>query len=196
MDLLRARAIPALIAALGAAAAAADPGCAAIEGTYRYVGVTAGKGEPGTLGDFATRAVSAKLYAPSTAPAAASRAPSKLSGNGVIDIPMSMRKRKPLASRVTFAREAGSTRLTYLDEAGRTLVESRLEPSAEWRCDGTRLARTWERMSGLADDIRTERVEETLERDAAGRLVHRESVTVIEGKGRGRVEETRFEPAR
>lgn len=104
--------------------------------------------------------------------------------------------RKPLASRVAFAYEAGAARLRYLDDAGRTIVEARLEASGPWRCEGTRLTRTWERTSGLGDDIRTERVVEALERDGAGRLVHRESVTVIEGKGRARVEETRFDPAR
>jgi hypothetical protein len=182
------------MAAFAAGAAIAGPGCAAIDGTYRYEGVAAGPGEAGTLGAFATPAVSGKLYAPSSA--AAGRGPGKLSGNGVIDIPMSMRKRKSLASRVTFAYDGGSTQLRYLDQAGKTLVETRLEASGEWHCDGTRLVRTWEHMSGLGDDIRTERVEETLERDGAGRLVHRESVTVVEGRGRARVEETRFDPAR
>jgi len=191
MDLLGARAIPALIAALASgAAAAAGPGCAALDGSYRYEGV-AGKGEARTLGEFASAAEARKLY-PASPPG--TRAPIlKLTGNGVI---RQAAAQKPLASRVSLAHDAGSTRLTYLDERGRTLVVSRLEASGEWRCEGTRLARTWERTAGLGDAIRTERVLETLERDAAGRLVHRESVTVIEGGGRGRLEETRFEPAR
>lgn len=196
MDLLRPRAVPALIAALGVvAAAAADPGCRAIDGTYRYEAAASGPGEPGTLGEFVTPAARGKLYAPQPAPAAAGRAPRNLSGNGVIDIPMSMRRRKSLASRVTFAYDGRSTQLRYLDPAGKTLLEARLEPSVEWRCDGTRLVRTWEHMSGLGDDIRTERVEEALERDGAGNLVHRERVTVLEGSGRGRLRETRFGPA-
>jgi len=196
VDLFRPRAVPALIATLGVAAAAADPGCRAIDGTYRYEAAASGAAEPGTLGEFVTPAVRGKLYASQPAPAAAGRKPRNLSGNGVIDIPMSMRKRKSLASRVTFAYDGRSTQLRYLDQAGKTLLDARLEASWEWRCEGTRLVRTWEHMSGLGDDIRTERVEEALERDGAGRLVHRERVTVIEGAGRGRVLETRFEPAR
>ena len=189
MDFIRPRAVPALIASLAATAALAGPGCASIDGTYRFEGLPPSHEGSTTLAEFAPRAEAQKLY--SSRPGSAT--PPGFMGNGVMRRPPA---RKALASRVAFAYEAGGARLRYLDDAGRTLVEARLEASGPWRCEGTRLVRRWERMSGLGDEIRTERVEEALERDGAGRLVHREAVTVIEGSGRGQVRETRFDPVR
>jgi len=187
MDFFRARAIPALIAALSVpAAAGAGPGCAAIDGTYRYEAIAPRHDRVDTLAVFATPEENRKLFAPT-----AHGTPLKLSGNGVIQRGP---KEKALASRVTFAYAPGSTRLSYLDAAGQPLVESRLEESGPWRCEGTRLVLVHERMAGLGDAIRTERDEEVLERDGKGNLVHRETITVVEGAGQSRVEEARYAP--
>jgi hypothetical protein len=81
---------------------------------------------------------------------------------------------------------------TALD--GTYRYESTARPHAESETLG-RLARSFEHLAGLGDAIRTERVEEALERDGAGNLVHRQSIKVAEGPGRSRVVEARFAPA-
>ena len=182
MDLLRTRAIPALIAALALPCAAAD--CTTLNGTYRYK--SAGPATEVKLSDLSMSRERNKLF----------HVESKGSGagsGGMIQRP----KTTPLAETATLAHSAKDTRLKFMDAAGKPLAEVTINDTGRWACKGGKLERSKERTAGLADIVRTERVAETLERNAAGDLVLRETVTIIKpGTGAPKVTEARFPAVR
>jgi hypothetical protein len=65
----------------------------------------------------------------------------------------------------------------------------------KWACKGEHLERSTERAAGLGDSIRTEKVTETIERNARGELVYRQVVTVLDPKGVKPTEQTAVFPA-
>jgi hypothetical protein len=65
----------------------------------------------------------------------------------------------------------GKTRIEFFDAEGKLIATAPIEKAAQWRCKNGRLERTYTVQAGLGDSIRTERVEEALERNAAGELV-------------------------
>lgn len=178
MDVFRPRAIPALIAAaLAVAAAHAD--CGALAGTYAF--------KPETSGDDRTLASLVegdrrKLFkypAPSGAPQ------SWTSG-----APRSRVKAEALATAATFAPNGSSGAFSFLDDKGTAIVS--LGIGQGWACKGNRLERTGERMAGAGDVIRTDRVEEALF-VADGHLVYEETVTPIEPRtGKAQRQRYRF----
>ncbi len=92
----------------------------------------------------------------------------------------------------TLSYAPGAARWRFVDAAGKPLATLPLEASRPWACSGDRLTRTFQRTGGLGDNIRTDRIEEVLERDNTGALVHRETITVIEGGKGTRVRESRY----
>ncbi len=177
MDFLRTRAIPALIAASWAASAVAAVDCASLEGTYRFASSTAPpRGEPQeTLADFTTGKQRGKLYRTE----AAGSNLAAWSSSGMTRHPPST----ALATQASLKRTPTKTTLQFLDGQGKPLVELGIDELGHWSCKGGRLARQSERTAGTVNEIRTERVEEVLERNGAGDLIHRVTVTVLDPKG-------------
>jgi hypothetical protein len=185
MDLLRPRAIPALIAALACASAAAD--CASLGGTYRYK--SAGPGEPISLSVLTLSKERTKLF----------RVDDKGTGPGALaggSEPIRARKVTPLAETATLIHTSKDTRLRFIDASGKALAEMTINDTGRWSCKGNHLERTKERTAGLGEAIRTEKVVETLERDAKGDLILRTTVTVVDAPVKPKVTEARFPAAR
>ena len=184
MDLVGSRAIPALIAALACGSAAAD--CAPLQGTYRFA--SAGAGEK-KLSDLTLSRERSKLFRVDEK----GTGPGSFAGGNVIQ----RRKLAPIAESAALTHSAKGTRLRYMDVAGKTLAETTIDDTGRWACKGNRLERSRERTAGLGEEIRTEKVVETLERNAAGDLVLRETVTVLNPNGvPSKVTESRFPAAR
>jgi hypothetical protein len=182
VDLLRPRAVPALIAALALPCAAAD--CTSLQGTYRF---SAASGEA-RLSDLTLSRERSKLFRVDEK----GTGPSSLGGGLVIQ----RRKVTPIAETAALTHSSKGTRLRYMDAAGKTLAETPIDDTGRWACKGNHLERSRERTAGLGDVIRSEKVVETLERNAAGDLVLRETVTVLNPKGiPPKVTETRFAKA-
>jgi hypothetical protein len=177
VDLFRPRAIPALIASLWVAAATAAVDCASLEGTYRFASSTPPpRGEPPeTLADFTTGKERSKLYRTE----AKGSDLAAWSASGLSRHPLST----ALATKAALKRTQTKTTLQFIDEQGKTLVELGIDELGRWSCKGGHLERHNERTAGTVNEIRSERVEEILERNAAGDLVHRLTVTVLEPKG-------------
>lgn len=180
-----------LVAALGALlclpafAAAAD--CSKLDGTYRFTSNGSTDAEPVNLSALTIGPERRKLFKVE-GPAS----PGGLSSSQ----PRTRPKTTVLAASATLAYAPKNTRLKYMDAAGNVLAESRIDSPDPWACDGARLVRGFERIGGLGDAIRRERIEEVLERDAAGNLVHRETTTVIEGGKGTRKKENVYAAAR
>jgi hypothetical protein len=178
VDFLRPRAIPALAAALIALpAVAAD--CASLEGTYRF---TASKAPsptepPETLADFTTGKEREKLYV--VEKAAPGGKPMSLDRSE----PIRRLKSTTIATQAALKRMPTKTMLQFMDATGKPLAQLSIDELGHWSCKGEHLERRSERTSGLGDAIRTERVEDVLERNAAGDLVHRTTVTSLDPKG-------------
>jgi len=170
VDLLRTRAIPALIlAALALPCAAADD-CKPVNGTYAYQSAAPRNGVIEYLSNFVVGSKEkAKLFRREAA-----TAPS-FGGSQVMSRP----KVTHLASSATLTHDAKGTRLKFVDAEGKELVEAGID-SPRWKCVGSHLERTSQRTSGLGDLIRTEKIVETLQRDpASGDLVYIETATVV-----------------
>ena len=186
MDLLRPRAIPALIALAALPSAAAD--CASVQGTYRYK--SAGPGESVSLSVLTLSKERSKLFRVDDK----GTAPGSLTGGGQ---PVRAPKVTSLAETATLIHTAKDTRLRFTDAAGKTLAEMTVNDIGRWSCKGKHLERSRERTAGLGDAIRTENVVETLERNDAGDLVLKTTVTVVSPPGRTpRVVEARFPAVR
>lgn len=182
MDLIRTGAVPALIAlSLGGEAAAA--GCAALDGTYRYQAESAPGAEPYYLANLVDGPDRRRLFAyESSAP----------SGGFASSQPRSRPKVKHLAAGVGVTYRVQATKLRFLDAAGQAIVELGIDSGGTWLCQGERLERVTERMSGVGGVIRTDRVEQSLAREA-GALVYREVLTTIDPPGgKARRTESRF----
>ena len=188
MDVVRSRAIPALIAAAFSANAAALE-CGALEGTYQFNSIAPAAGEsPDTLAGFASGKGRDKLYRVDAPGSKGALSPGR---------PIQRPRTTPLAVKATLKRSAKGTAFVFLDATGTTLVELSIDDAKPWTCRGDHLERRSERMAGLGDSIRTERIDEVIERNAAGDLVHRETVTVLDPKGiKPSVREARFPSAR
>ena len=182
MDLLRPRAIPALIAALALPCAAAD--CASLQGKFQFQSQSSGNTPAIKLSDLSMSKERAKLY----------RVEDKGTGPGFLanGQPMQRKKVTWLAETGALAHSPKDTRIKFMDAAGKVLAEMTINDTGRWSCKDNRLERSKERTAGLADMIRTEKVVETLEKNAAGDLVYRESATVVGGKNPPKVIEARF----
>ncbi len=186
MDLLRPRAIPALIAALAAPCAAAD--CPSVQGTYRYK--SAGPGESISLSVLTLSKERSKLFRVEDK----ATGPGSLSGGATAIRPP---KTTPLAETAALKHSAKDTRLRFMDASGKVLAEMTINDTGRWSCKGTHLERSRERTAGLGEDIRSEKVVETLERNDAGDLVLKTAVTVVSPPGKPpRVVEARFPAVR
>jgi len=176
VDFIRTRAIPALIAASWAVPAAAAVDCAALEGIYRFEATKATMpGEPPeTLADFLHNKDTGKLYRIEERGGKVSFA-----GSGTIQ----RGKSTPLATKAALKYSGGKATLRFMDGEGKLLAEHGIGAFGNWSCNKGRLERGSERMAGLGDSIRTERVDELLERNPAGDLVHRTTVTTLEPRG-------------
>jgi hypothetical protein len=179
LDFLGPRAIPALIAALACGGAAAD--CGPLQGTYRF---SAAAGEA-KLSDLTLSRERSKLFRVDDK----GRGPSSFGGGQLIQ----RRKVTPIAESAALTHSAKGTRLRFMDAAGKTLAETPIDDTGRWACKGRRLERSRERTAGLGEEIRSEKVVETLERNAAGDLVLRETVTILKPPGgTPKVAESRF----
>ena len=151
---------------------AAAAGCGALDGAYRAESVERTDGEPQRLADLTFGPERRKLY----------RYEGATQGGGLAAPPArSKTKVTYLASTAVLAYAPGATRLRFMDAGGKLLAESRIDAPSPWECAGGRLVRRSQHTRGLGDSVRTERVEESLERDGAGALVHREVATIVEG---------------
>jgi hypothetical protein len=188
LDFLRTRAIPALIA-LGLAVPAFAADCAAVDGTYQY------KAEPGAGMDAATFNVLVLLPQGASSKLFKSEATAQ-QGFGAGEL-KSRPKVTPLSSKVKLAYHAGGSQVTFLDADGKALIEVGLNSGGKWACKDGRLERSSERMSGGASgEIRTDRVQQSLQRTGDA-LVFTETLTTIDPPGgKPRRSETRFKAAR
>jgi hypothetical protein len=185
MDLFRPRAIPALIAALALPCAALE--CDSVQGTYRYR--SAGPGESVSLSVLTLSKERSKLFRVEDK----GSGPGSLAGGTMIRPP----KTTPLAETATLTHSAKDTRLRFMDAAGKVLAEMTINDTGRWGCKGKHLERSRSRTAGLGDAIRTEKVVETLERNDAGDLVLKTTVTVVSPPGQSpKVVEARFPAVR
>jgi hypothetical protein len=176
VDLLRPGAIPALIlAASFAPAAASGADFKALEARYKVVPVGPGADTSAALNQIAEGPERSKLYR-----LEGGSKPSSLTQGGVMTRP----KYILLAATGVLKHTPGKTRIEFFDAEGKSLATVGIEKSAQWRCRNGRLERTYTVSAGLGDAVRTERVEETLERNAAGELVFRKLVTTMDLKGK------------
>jgi hypothetical protein len=178
VDFFSPRAVPALIASLCVSAAAAAD-CASLEGTYRFSATKApSPGEPPeTLADFTTGKERDKLYL--TEKPSAKNTPASLDRTA----PIHRLKFTTLATKAALKRSPTKTTLQFMSDDGKVLTELGVDELGHWSCNTEHLERSSERVAGLGDSIRTEKVVEVLERNPAGDLVHRVTVTVLEPKG-------------
>ena len=184
MDLLRPRAIPALIAAaLAAGAAHAD--CSALAGTYAF--------RPEASATVTEERTLASLVEGDRRKLFKAAAPSGSAQSWTSGAPRARAKAEPLATAAAFkANEAGGT-FTFLDDKGAALAS--LGIGQGWACKGDRLLRGGERMVGAGEVIRTDRVEEALF-VADGHLVYDETVTPVEPRpGKAQRQRYRFRKA-
>jgi hypothetical protein len=163
-------------------------GCEQLNGTYEYQSAAPRNGMPEYLSNFVQGREKAKLFVRESG-----GAPKGLSGGGVLSRP----KVTHLASAVTVTYAGKGTKMRFLDAQARPIVEIGIDFPDKWTCNGKRLERRNERTTGLGEVLRTERVEETLSKDAAGELVYTETVTVPGKTGaQPRRSEARFRTAR
>jgi hypothetical protein len=169
LDFLRTRAIPALIAALSCAAAAAD--CTQLDGKYP---MRSGSGaDEASLADLVQGAQRKNLYT-----AEGRSAPKDLAPTA----PLARPKVTWIATTATLAYRAEGATLRFADREGRMLAELGINSTGRWSCKGSQLERRSERMSGVGDIVRTERVVQSLSREG-DTLVLAETVTIVDPPG-------------
>jgi hypothetical protein len=164
--------------------AGAATGCEQLNGTYEYQSVAPRNGMPDYLSNFVQGRDKAKLFVRETG-----GAPKGLGGGGILSRP----KVTHLASAATLTYAASGAKMRFLDAQAKPIVEIGINFPDRWTCKDGRLERRNDRTIGLGEAIRTERVEETLSRNAAGELVYSETVT---SGGAPKRSEARFRPAR
>ena len=171
------------MAAFAAGLARAD--CSALDGRYRFEStVPAGK-EPDLLIDLVPQADRKALYR-RDGPAAP--APSWDS-----DQPRSRQKVVWLAVTGELANAASAPKLRFMDAKSAVLGEAKFESG--WTCRNSTLVRRSDRLTGLGENLREERVEQVVSRGANGELVHTEIVTVIDPPGKAQRREVSRFPA-
>jgi hypothetical protein len=187
VDLLRPRAVQALIASFACTAGLVWADCSALDGRYRFESTaTAGK-EPNHLTDLVPQADRRSLYR-RDGPAAPARSWDS-------DQPRSRQKVTWLATTGELAGAASAPTLRFMDAKSAILGEAKLESG--WACRDSTLVRRGDRLTGLGENLREERVEQVISRGANGELVHVQTVTVIDPPGKApRREEARFPAAR
>ena len=187
MDFLRPRAIPALIA-LGLAAPAFAADCGAMSGTYQF------KAEPGAGMEAATFNMLVVLPQGSGSKLFKNTAPDQQGfGSGEHK---SRPKVTPLSSKVRLAYRPEGSQVTFLDAEGKALLEVGLNSGGKWSCKDGHLERSSERMAGGASgEIRTDRVQQSLQREGDA-LVFTETITTIDPPGgKPRKAQSRFKAA-
>jgi hypothetical protein len=170
-----------------AAALGAQADCTKLDGIYRFRSVESGNDAGGSLGNLAGGAARSKLYKTEAVPG-----PTGLTSSQPIARP----KVTDIAVAARLAYAPGAVQWHFMDAAGHPLATLPLDSSHPWTCSGDRLTRSFQRIGGLGDNIRTDRIEEVLERSAAGELVHRETITTIEGGKGTKVREAHFPAAK
>jgi hypothetical protein len=159
-------------------------GCEQLNGTYEYQSVAPRNGMPDYLSNFVQGRDKAKLFVRESG-----GAPKGLGGGGILSRP----KITHLASAVTLTYAPAGAKMRFLDAQAKPIVEIGINFPDKWTCKEGRLERRNDRTIGLGEAIRTERVEETLSRNASGELVYSETVT---SGGAPKRSEARFKPAR
>lgn len=184
MDFVRAGAIPALIAACGLAAPALAADCV-IDGSYQY------RSEgPKDASDGFNRLVQfkqgegRKLFK-SEGP------PQPQQGFGGSE-PRARPKYTVLATRV----EVSGRQVRFLDASGQLLAQATIDSGGKWTCRGGRLQRSSERLTGIGDNIRTERLDESLRREGDFLVFGETRTTIDPPGGKPKAEEVRFRVAR
>lgn len=172
MDVLGPRAIPALIA-LAFLSPLQSHACEALEGIYEYQSTAPRNGIPEYLSNLAHGPGKARLFRREGG------GPQGLAQPG----PMARPKITHLAARAKLDYHPGGTKLEFLDAQGKTLAVIGIDYPDRWACRSGRLERKSQRTGGLGDVLNTDRVEETLSRDAAGDLVYTEIITRIDPPG-------------
>ncbi len=164
----------AALCAFALAGAVARAQCSNLDGTYEYQSVAPRNGIPEYLSNLAHGPEKAKLFVREGA-----AGPKGLAQQG----PMARPRIRHLATRARLAYGAAGTKLHFLDAQGKPIAALGIDFPDRWACRNGRLERRGQRTSGLGDVLRTERVEETLARDAAGDLVYTETVTTVDPPG-------------
>jgi hypothetical protein len=184
MDFLRPRAVQALaLAAL--LSPAAHAGCS-LDGAYRYASETLVEGQQRTLG--------ALVPDRERKPLSRVDKPSGPNASWDSDAARSRPRITNLASTVVVT-GGDAHQLAFRDDKGASLVTAKLDPG--WKCAPGALTRSQERLTGLGDDLREERVEVVLKRDGNGDLVLTETTTVLDPPGRApRRVQARFKAVR
>jgi len=171
-----------------AAALAAHADCGKLDGTYRFRPLEQSSETTESLANLATVGRDLpKLLHHEAQP----RIEGGLSSSQIQARP----KVTDIAVAGTLAYAPGAAKWRFVDAAGKPLATLPLDASRPWTCSGDRLTRSYQRIGGLGDNIRTDRIDEALERDAAGALVHRETITTIEGGKGTRVRESHYPAA-
>ena len=166
MDLLRPRAIPALIACM--AVFASHAACEALNGTYAYQSSAPVEGMPRYLSDLTQGPERGKLIKQESAGKAQGFASAQ---------PRSRPKVTHLAMTGTLTAQAKGAAIEFHDAQGKPLAKMGI--GSGWSCKGEHLERHDERTAGLGENVRTERVEERLAR-AGNELVYTETVTNVD----------------
>ena len=182
---MRTRILAAALACAAALGAHAD--CKKLDGTYRFRPVEPGNEADESLGTLASGAGRSKLYKTEGV-----KGPTGLTSTQPIARP----KVTDIAVAATLAYAPGAVQWHFVDAGGHPLATLPLDTSRPWSCSGDRLTRSYQRIAGLGDNIRTDRIEEVLERDGSGSLVHRETITTIEGGKGTKVREAHYPPAK
>ena len=182
MDVFRPRAIPALIVATCALVPAASrAACDALAGPYAY---RAESGEPRrTFSDLVDVGGSGrKLFAFDS-----KATPAQGLGSAQ---PRARGKTTPLSATVVLKTAGSGMQVEFLDAKGVALAT--LPFQSGWRCMGNRLEKSDERLTGLGNDIRTERLEQSLSRTPGGDLLFSETITPVDPPGKATRAETKF----
>jgi len=183
LDFLRAGAIPALTA-LGVLALPAAAAPCSIDGTYRFRSESS-KGETETFNRLVVlpQGEGRKLFKLDNP-----QAPQQGFGG-------SEPRARPKYTALAVQAQVAGSRVRFLDAAGKVLAEGKLDSGGKWTCRGERLERSSENMAGVGDEIRTDRLDESLRREGDA-LVYSETRTTIDPPGgKPRASEMRFGPA-
>jgi hypothetical protein len=173
VDIVRTRAVPALIAgALAAVQPVLAADCKSLDGTYRYKAVAAQEGTTDSLANLVSGPERQKLFRME------SKAPASLSSTA----PMQRPKVTVLAETVALAYAPGATKLRFNDASGKLIAEFRLDAGGPWACKADTLQRESEQTVGANGVIRTDKSVQTLRRDGDA-LVFAETVTTVDPPG-------------
>lgn len=183
MDLVRARAIPALIALCLLAPPAVASDCS-VDGTYQFRS-EASKDDTDTFNRLVLlkQGENLKLYKYD--------GPKEVHGFGGTEL-----RSRPKSTALAARAEVAGSRVRFLDSAGKLLTEGTLDSGGKWTCKGDRLERSSENYTGVGNEIRTERLEESLRRDGDVLVYANTRTTIDPPGGKPRSSQIRFRSAR